>query len=459
MKKPPTDRRPRALSLLAAALVATSCGGSPAPVPPERDITPLESRFDPELQPFAFLLPHMPPPQSLAGIRAADCGKCHGAIYREWKQSTHAHALEDLQFQAELAKPDSPKWLCLNCHIPLADQRESVAIGLVDDDLFRPALEPNPRFDAGLRDEAITCAVCHLRLDKRGRTTVLGVHESSEAPHPVLPRPDELRSVCLRCHDPKGEALTPNLVCWFTTVEESGDAGHAPTDCSSCHMPRVRRPLAENRADLPERDVPRHGFPGGGIPKTFDGFEERAANGWRSGLEIETRREGDDLIVVLTNAHAGHAIPTADPERFLHVRLRGFDAAGNVIFEATERIGQRWEWSPARKLGDNRIAPGESRELSFTTPSAADRLVLDVLAVRLSRASAAAMIASTGLDETLLPGANELVRQLPSIYPTAAYIARVTWIGPSAPGVPADEAELVRLSIAEREIPLDERGY
>ena len=77
----------------------------PPKVAPESPtgLTPLEMRFDREKQPFAYVLPHMPPPVPVPGISAEDCGKCHETIYQEWKTSTHAHALSDLQYQAELA--------------------------------------------------------------------------------------------------------------------------------------------------------------------------------------------------------------------------------------------------------------------------------------------------------------------------------------------------------------------
>src|SRR5437879_12814067 len=73
-------------------------------------------------------LPYQQTPKGLKSIRAEDCGSCHVEIYKEWKSSTHAHALSDLQFQAEMTKSPKTSWLCLNCHTPLVNRSETVAV-------------------------------------------------------------------------------------------------------------------------------------------------------------------------------------------------------------------------------------------------------------------------------------------------------------------------------------------
>ncbi|RMG61436.1 MAG: hypothetical protein D6715_13665, partial [Calditrichaeota bacterium] len=95
---------------------------------PER--VDLKARFHPEKQPYAFSIPLLKPLPGVQALRAEECGSCHRRIYQDWLQSTHARAYRDLQFQAELRKPDSPAWLCLNCHIPVQNQRRTVVLGL-----------------------------------------------------------------------------------------------------------------------------------------------------------------------------------------------------------------------------------------------------------------------------------------------------------------------------------------
>jgi nitrate reductase cytochrome c-type subunit len=430
---------------------------------PASQLTPLSQRFDPDTQPYAFVLPHMPAPASVSGIRAEDCGKCHETIYQEWKNSTHAHALSDLQFQAELAKEGSPRWLCLNCHIPLQDQRAEITLGLEENQVMKPVQEPNPQLDPVLRQEAITCAACHLRLDEKGKSYILGPNGSEQAPHPVRKDPNRLRSICLRCHDPVGGNITPNLFCWFTTRAELVEGGGKETDCSSCHMPVQERRLSENWPDLPIRKVHRHTWPGGGIPKTYAGYDRLLIGGWKSGLAIRARRTSGRVILTLSNDKAGHSVPTADPERSVQIHLRAFDDQGEQIWEAKERIGQTWTWNPARKLGENRIRPGESREIIFEPPASA-RLVLDVLNVRLSKSSAEHMVKTENLDEQLLPHANQMIKELGRLYPFATYIHRVTWTGEKGSGVEdrgqiAEPEILLELSRKESLIPIAERSY
>ena len=63
--------------------------GCDDPSPPDsvsvQDMFPGES--------WALPMENMGPLQGSPGITARDCGSCHTEHYREWSQSTHAHAL------------------------------------------------------------------------------------------------------------------------------------------------------------------------------------------------------------------------------------------------------------------------------------------------------------------------------------------------------------------------------
>ncbi len=182
-------------------------------------VTPIASRFTKQ-QGFAFVLPQLAPVAGVGGVRASQCGACHRAIYREWQASTHAAALSDLQYQAELFKKGSPRWLCLNCHIPVQNQRRYLVQGLTGGDVLRPAQVLNPGFDPAMQKEAITCATCHVRPDAKGASVVIGTRGNPDAPHPVRADPKALRNICLRCHDPRGERITPTLMCWFQMASQ-----------------------------------------------------------------------------------------------------------------------------------------------------------------------------------------------------------------------------------------------
>ncbi len=99
---------------------------------------------------------------------------------------------------------------------------------------------------------------------------------------------------------------------------------------------------------------------------------------WEAGVDLSlstsTPELGSGAVAItatLTNARAGHMVPTGDPERYLELTLTARDVGGSVVGTASSRIGQVWEWWPvSRKLSDNRIAPGESSDLLLTLDSA-----------------------------------------------------------------------------------------
>lgn len=310
---------------------------------------------------WATAIPMQSVPEGLAGIRASDCGVCHKAIYAEWRMSTHAKALVDLQFQFEWAK-DRKLWLCLNCHIPLTNQQTVVVKGLRDRDLHQPVVEPNPSYDGELANEGITCAVCHVR-----EGMVIGLHGDTQAPHPVKVDPDMLSlEGCLTCHNALGQ-FGGTLVCNFDTGDDWQRTGLADSSkgCVYCHMPRVTRPIAEGAA---ARDGRSHNWYGAGIPKFF---EDSSAVPPRSGLDIQITPNPAGYLpgkkgwidVIVANRRAGHSVPTGDVERFVLIILRlESEHSGQTFWEHEERIGEVWVWSPeAKQVSDNSLAYGEER--------------------------------------------------------------------------------------------------
>lgn len=453
-------RRTGAAGLLLLALLA-GCRAEPP------DAVPLTDRFDPVARPYMFSLPAMAPPAGLPDLRAETCGRCHTGHYAEWRGSTHAAALHDIQFQAEITKPDAPKWLCLNCHIPVGNQRDTLVTHLAGGDLLRPRGRPNPAFDPVMQAEGVTCAACHVRQDAAtGRSVVVGPFETTRAPHPVRVDPAGLRAVCLRCHNPQGEALMRNLVCWFETAAEL-EAGRAAlpdtlhtADCVTCHMPGVRRPVAPGQ---PPRASHRHWWTGG-VPKRFAGYDRLLDRGFRPALAVHVGTpyaDGDTLRlpVDLTNRDAGHALPTADPERFLLVRVTFFDAGGDTLARAATRIGQTWTWDPARKLADNRLAQGETRRWTVAVPPGTARLTVTALHVRLTTANARYLMQAEGVDEALFPGGGALVAHAPDHYPFATYVYREEVDLRTGARDTLTPAALVALSKAEQGRPLDRRDY
>lgn len=419
-------------------LLAFALGCHPAGLEAELGPT-LRERFGDH----AFLTPRDTPPTValVAGgtvdTRAATCAGCHGDHAHEWGQTTHAAAMRDPQLFAELAKPDQPVWLCLNCHAPTAPQRaEAITLDTrlaSPDSVARLVPAPNPDFDATRVAEGVTCAACHVRRDADGQGVVLGPRGSGRAPHRVREDRAALDGVCVSCHSPGAISISATFPCWFQTAEELAAGPAAGTPCVDCHMPTTERPAA---AGGPAVELRRHVWAGGGVPKTVEGYGTLAERGWRSGLAVRvaaTASGAAPLTVDLTNAGAGHDLPTGDPERFLRVeaRLEGDGATARDVL----RLGQTWDWGdeaagrPAHRLDDSRLRPGATRHWTPSLPARrAERLVVEVASVRFT-AENAARAAKTRLPPALLtlwPEAQSAVDTITATYPLATFVWRGT---------------------------------
>lgn len=303
------------------------------------------------------VVPNQQVPEGLVSLKAEDCGTCHKAHYEEWRLSTHAHAWNDLQFQAELKKESSP-FMCINCHIPLQNQQEFIVTGLINGDIYRPVKEKNPHFDAQLQKEGINCASCHVRDN-----VIIGPTGTELAPHKV--RKDTVHlseKLCISCHNANA-VITPTLACTFQTGEEwKVGPFYKEKNCISCHMPEKHRPIV---AGYPARKSHFHAFPGSGIPK-FDTVETKQLISLSykptSVQASYTTKDTLKYLLQIKNEFAGHRVPTGDPERYILIDLVFKNEIGKVVHSKQYRIGEQWEWYPeAKKISDNNLNPGEAR--------------------------------------------------------------------------------------------------
>lgn len=394
---------------------------------PTKEIVPIEDVFG--KKPWAKPLPYLPPLKGVGEVRAENCGNCHKEIYEEWKTSTHANALSDLQFQSELSKESSPKWLCLNCHTPISNQRETLVGYLRNGDYRTPIEEKNPHFDPKMKAEAVTCAVCHIRLDEQGQSYVLGANGKTSPPHPVRIDPDSLRNRCLDCHNAT-YVLDDQLVCAFKTGDEAIQEGnsHGKAACGSCHMPEIQRRIVKKELNTPIRIAHKHSFIGGGVPKKFDLYPKQIPGGYGSGLQVgetEWKSIGQKIeySISITNRNAAHNIPTGDPERFLSVKAFLLDKTGKILDSKETKYGQEWEWWPkARKVADTRILPGETKIWKETLEEKSGspaKIVLEFYHVRLKEANAQYM--RKGHD-ALSPELRKKVGKIEDFYPFSSIV-------------------------------------
>jgi hypothetical protein len=302
-------------------------------------------------------------PRGLASLSAKDCGTCHREIYREWAGSMHARAWTEPYFQVDF-KYDGSLQICLNCHTPLVNQQQDLVLGFRDRDKFDPILAPNPDYDSALRDEGVTCAVCHIR---NGR--IVGPFRTERAPHPVEHDPGMSQGIkpCLKCHVVAGKRWdTFYTIPPCGTVAEIDAGGHA-IDCVSCHMPPVARPAAEG---MPSRQGRRHLFQGGHEPERV-----------KESLRVEHRLEDDGLVVTLTNVGAAHYLPTGTPDRHLTLELKLLGPGGEVVKEKVHTMKRYILWRPLIvDLRDTRLPYLQPREfrIPLTRSGPAAPAVIDV---------------------------------------------------------------------------------
>ncbi len=435
------------------------------------DAEPLSVRFHEEGHAFAHVLPPVKAPRGVDSARASDCGRCHTEFYREWSDSTHAQALRDIQYQAELFKPDTPRWLCLNCHIPIQNQRREIVVGLEDGSVLKPVVVENTEYDGEMRDEAITCATCHVRVDDAGESYVIGPLGDTDALHPVREDRAFLRRICLRCHDPRSEEITETFVCSFSTKRELEEGPYAEKkDCVDCHLPKTKRQLVPDLPGYPAREAHAHHWVGGGVPKTFDLYEGLIARGYQSGLDVSLDswtlspdNSRVEFSITLKNARAGHWITTSDPERFILAMAYLSNLRGERLAELSERVGQTWKWYPrAEKVGDNRLESGEERGINGTLelPAEEEGLKLTVLVyhVRLKSSNAEHM-KLTEVKDTYVPGVSKRTKRIDEHYPMSTIIYYTEVNIATGERYLASSKKLIQLSKEERNKSLSVRDY
>ncbi len=301
-------------------------------------------------------------PRGIASLSAKDCGTCHREIYREWANSMHARAWTEPYFQVDF-KYDGSLQICLNCHTPLVNQQKDLVLGFRDRDKFDPILKPNPEYDASLRDEGVTCVVCHIR---NGR--IVGPFPTDKAPHPVEHDPEMSQGIkpCLKCHVVSGKRWDT-----FYTIPPCGtvaeiEAGKQTIDCIFCHMPAAVRPAAEG---MPSRKGRQHLFHGGHEPERV-----------KESLRVDHKLEADELVVTLTNVGAAHYLPTGTPDRHLTLELKFLGQREEVLKEKVHTMKRYILWRPfIVDLRDTRLPYSQPREFRLplikrgtSTPAAID---------------------------------------------------------------------------------------
>jgi hypothetical protein len=259
---------------------------------------------------------------------AKACVGCHAGVHAEWAQSRHGLAWTNAIFQREYR--EKPLDWCVHCHAPLKQQLAEVHAG-----------------GGALANEGVTCAACHVRGQK-----ILARTHTPGSPHDTDARPDfGGPAYCGGCHQfnfpvvENDAAGHPALVRRYTdrpmqdTEQQHARGPHAAEPCRTCHA---------------RASEFGHLFPGGHVAA----FVTRA-------VVVSTCRDRGALDVALTNAGAGHNVPTGDLHRHLVLRAwrpsapeRLGEALFGRRFEAAEDGGKR-------AVEDTTLPAGQTRHARF----------------------------------------------------------------------------------------------
>jgi len=253
-------------------------------------------------------------------LDANGCAKCHAAIVAEWSTSRHALAWTNGIFQREYAARPQP-W-CVNCHAPLTTQQANI--------------------QGTHAAQGVDCATCHVRAGK-----LVSASKAATSPHAtIVDASFGSPAFCADCHEftfpvlsERGVAMAmtrhpmQNTVASFT----AGPYAHQRDGCMTCHGSRAN-----------------HAFPGGHDP----GMREAA-------LDIAWCRREGTIEVAITNANAGHSVPTGDVHRHMYLRVWK-SSAPESMFQAF--FGRRFELvadGGKRTIWDSTIAPAATKRFAI----------------------------------------------------------------------------------------------
>ncbi len=286
------------------------------------------------------------PPATFSALEAsldpASCGVCHQAQFEDWKTTIHSRSIgPGLLGQTPSMLREEPETavMCYTCHAPLTEQQEVYQSAA--------ALKKNPRFDAALQKQGLTCAGCHVRRHQRFGPpqrdgSLEGTIPRDRAPHGGATRTPafERAEFCMGCHQFEEGQRELNGKLLENTYNEWKSSPYAAQGiaCQQCHMPD-RQHLWRGIHD-PE-------------------MVKRGVN-----VELRTNqpryRVGEQLeaTLTLTNRGVGHYFPSyVTPKVVLQMEL--LDASGRSVAgsKQQEAVGREVSLDLSGEIADTRIPP------------------------------------------------------------------------------------------------------
>lgn len=318
-----------------------------------------------------FLIAGLPGATTVESSR--ECTRCHPDAVAVWQLSMHARSLSEPHFQDQFKKVEQPedRRLCLGCHAPLS---------LYDND---PELaKPTTR-------EGVTCDFCHsvvrllpIRFDQQLRFVLApgdikrgpyAASELVEKEHKNLGSPIYHDSAfCAGCHEVVNR-LGLHVMSTYSEWSQSSYASQR-INCQNCHMPQdIRFPLVDPSIVSTPRTMTSHSMLGGHSALQLRGAGTLALRAYPTATGIEA-------VVDVTNAEAGHYLPTGLPARKLALKVTLLDGKDEPIQSKSVEY--------KRVLGDTRgrpIPPDEITRLFLQSSSVTEDTRIPPKATRQER--------------------------------------------------------------------------
>jgi HEAT repeat protein len=252
-------------------------------------------------------------------MTSAFCGSCHPAIYAEHELNTHGRAYSDSEVRMATGHFQTAD--CIRCHTPRP--------------IFETGIGNNPqRRYFGLED-GNSCMTCHWQQET-DYSQFVGGPDCKSAFDPRVGEVD----ACAVCHKNHG---TPYQ--W----EQSPNGKSAGRTCITCHMPRIKRPVAIGG---PVRRVFSHRFPGA----RDEAHVKRA-------YDYEAKIDGNEAVVVIANTGAGHNFPTELRQRSVESLIIVRAPSGEEVARSRKVFRDPYRRPYGMTLPTNKQIPsGEERE-------------------------------------------------------------------------------------------------
>jgi Cytochrome c554 and c-prime len=288
-------------------------------------------------------------------FEAAACGACHPETFAQWQTSRHAHAFSPGLVAQLLGQDAAATAECLQCHAPLAEQREAFEAARARGLAHRPDAQ-------GLAASGNSCGGCHLRHHQRFGPPQRGTGATGASP---LPAPHggafrtsffERAEFCSTCHQFTADTAVNGKPLENTFVEwQASPQAAQGIVCQTCHMP--------DRAHL------------------WRGIHDPAMVA--KGLTPRIAADSEKVLFELTNSGAGHAFPTYTvPTVVMSAVALEADGTPRPQTLRTHVIARRvhFDGTTWAEDSDTRLVPGESAAIELPwNGSARARVWLDVI--------------------------------------------------------------------------------